>query len=109
MSEHKKGIIQECNVLTSFINAIAFSTVYFVFSLKFFWDGRTDFDYKLHPTLSMFQIATFTGEDGRLFRLTIVLSLLIGEGLGCKSASLAPSGPLRNSKDNMVSEFCITY
>ena len=57
----------------------------------------------------MFQMATFTAADGRLFRLTIVLSLLIGEGSGCKSASLAPSGPLRNSKDHMVSEFCITY
>ena len=79
------------------------------FSLKTFWDDRTDFDYKLDPTLSIFQMATFTGENGRLFRLTIVLSLLIGEGSGCKSAFLAPSGPLRPSKDHMVNEFCITY
>ena len=93
----------------SFIRTIAITAVYFVFSLKTFWDDRTDFDYKLDPTLSMFQMATFTGEDGRLFRLTIVLSLLIGEGSGYKSAFLAPSGPLRPSKDHMVNEFRITY
>ena len=88
---------------------MAISAVYFVFSLKTFWDDRTDFDYKLDPTLSMFQMAKFTGENGQLFRLTIVLSLLIGEGSGCKSAFLAPSGPLRHSEHHMVNSCCMNY
>ena len=74
----------------------------FIFSVKTFRDDRTDFEYNLHPTLVMFQIVTPTGGNSRIFQLTLVLLLLMGEGSGCKSASLAPSGPLRYSEDHKV-------
>ena len=56
----------------------------------------------------MFQIVRPTAEKGRSFQLTLVLLLLIGDGLGCKSASLAPSGPLRHSEHHMVNAYCMS-
>ena len=79
------------------------------FSFETSWGDRTDFEYKLYPTLSMFQIVTPTGGKGRLIQWTLVLLLLIGEGSGCKSASLAPSGPFRHSEGHMVNACCMSY
>ena len=78
------------------------------FSFETSWGDRTDFEYKLYPTLSMFQIVTPTGGKGRLIQWTLVLLLLIQERSTCKSDSLVPSGPRTVREDYKVIFCCMS-
>ena len=66
-----------------------------------------DFELKRHQPLGMFHASSLISRKNRLFRLTFVLLVLIGEGSSCKSASLQPSGPLTRPGHHRVNLDCI--